>query len=130
MLIKNSSVLKRSILSLAIGWTFLILVLCLVKFGDLPKVKVSGADKYGHFTFHFVFTLLWGYYSSLRQNQIDLKSILKIIAVSLCYGILIEFLQETFTLTRHADALDVLANFTGAVAALLVFILIKKVRKV
>jgi len=122
-------VLKKTILSLATGWTFLILVLCLVNFNDLPKVKVSGADKYGHFTFHFVFTILWGFYSWYQQSQIKLKSILKIISLSLGYGILIEFLQETFTLTRHADVLDVLANFSGAMTALLVFILIKKVKK-
>ncbi len=121
--------LKKAILSLAIGWTFLILVLCLVKFGDLPKIKVAGADKYGHFTFHFVFTLLWGYYFWLKQNQIVLRKLINVVLASLCYGILIEFLQETCTKTRQADSLDVLANFSGAMTGFLILLLIKKVWK-
>lgn len=122
--------LKKTILSLAIGWTFLIAVLCLVKFGDLPKIKVSGFDKYGHFIFHFVFTLLWGYYLSIKQQQLSFKNLLSIVTISLAYGILIEFLQETCTQTRQADVLDVLANFTGAVTAMLVFVILKKIKKV
>jgi VanZ family protein len=123
-------VLKKTILSLAIGWTFLIAVLCLVKFGDLPKIKVSGFDKYGHFIFHFIFTMLWGYYVWLKQYLLTFRKLFVIVMISLCYGILIEFLQETCTQTRQADALDVLANFTGAMTALLVFVLQKKIKKV
>jgi len=122
-------VLKKTILSLAIGWTFLILVLCLVNFNDLPKVKVSGADKYGHFIFHLIFTLLWGYYFWIKQNHIALKKLVYIVLTSLCFGILIEFLQGAFTKTRQADSLDVLANFSGAMTAFLVFVLIKTAKK-
>jgi VanZ family protein len=122
-------VLKKTTLSLAIGWTFLILVLCLVSFNNMPTVKVPGADKYGHFTFHFVFTLLWSYYFWLKQNQIVFRKLISIVLASLGYGILIEFLQETFTTTRQADSLDVLANCCGAVTAFVVFVLIKKKKK-
>jgi len=122
-------VLKKTILSLAIGWTFLILLLCLVNFNDLPTVKVSGADKYVHFTLHLVFMLLWGYYSWLNQNQLVFRKLINIIIASIGFGILIEFLQETFTLTRQADILDVLANFSGAATGFLIFILTKKVKK-
>ncbi|RKS00772.1 VanZ like protein [Flavobacterium sp. 102] len=121
--------LKKTILSLAIGWTFLILVLCLVNFNDLPKVKVSGADKYGHFTFHLVFTLLWSCYFWLKQNHIALRMLFYVVLTSLCFGILIEFLQGAFTKTRQADCLDVLANFGGAMTAFLVFVLIKIAKK-
>lgn len=121
--------LKKTIQSLAIGWTFLIAVLCLVKFTDLPTVSVSGADKYVHFTLHFVFTFLWGYFSWLKHNQILSKKIITVVLISLGYGILIEFLQETFTKTRHADVYDVLANASGAIMAFLVFMLLKKIKK-
>jgi VanZ family protein len=122
-------VLKKTILSLAVGWTFLILLLCLVNFNDLPTVKVSGADKYGHFTFHFVFTLLWSYYFWLKQNQITLRKLVYVVLTSLCFGILIEFLQGAFTKTRHADSTDVLANFIGAICGFLIFIVIKKAKR-
>lgn len=122
----NSLVLKKTIFSLAIGWTVLIAVLCLVKFTDLPSFGVSGADKYVHFTFHFVFTILWGFYSWLKSNEKRISKIVIVLIISLCFGILIEILQETCTTTRHADIFDVLANFTGATFALVLFVLIKK----
>ena len=126
----NSSVLKKTLFSLAIGWTVLIAVLCLVKFNKLSSFGVSGADKYVHFIFYFVFTMLWGFYSWKKQNEIILNKIVAIIVISLCYGILIEILQETCTTTRHADMFDVLANLLGAAIALGIFVLIKKQKTV
>ncbi|MES2411322.1 MAG: VanZ family protein [Bacteroidota bacterium] len=118
--------LKKALFGLAIGWTSLIAVLCLVRFNDLPSLGVSGADKYVHFTLHFVFTILWGLYSFKQQNEIALNKIAIIFLFSFCYGILIEILQETLTATRHADIFDVIANTTGATMALVLFVLIKK----
>ncbi|MEO5776317.1 MAG: VanZ family protein [Flavobacterium sp.] len=126
MLTDNSLVLKKAILGLAIGWTVLIAVLCLVRFTDLPSFGVSGADKYVHFTLHFVFTMLWGFYLWLNPNEMTITKIVRVVIISLCYGILIEILQEAFTTTRHADIFDVLANGTGATIALVLFVLIKK----
>lgn len=128
MLTNNSLVLKKIIFSFAIGWTVLIAVLCLVKFSNLPSFGISGADKYVHFTFHFVFTILWGFYLWLRQNEITIQNIFRLVIISLCYGILIEILQETCTTTRHADIFDVLANLSGATIALVLFVLIKKLK--
>ena len=126
MITDNSLVLKKTIFGLAIGWTVLIAVLCLVKFSKLPSFGISGIDKYVHFTFHFVFTMLWGFYLWLKQNEIMLNKIVTIIVISLSYGILIEISQKMFTTTRHADIFDVLANFIGATFALALFVLIKK----
>lgn len=123
---KNLLVLKKIILVLAVCWTILIAFLCLITFSKLPSLGVSGADKYVHFTFHFIFTLLWGYYSWLNQNKTELKKIITIVFISILFGILIEFMQEVFTVTRRADVLDVLANLAGATAAFLVFSFIYK----
>ena len=128
MLTNNSSVLKKTVFILAIGWTVVIAVLCLLKFSKLPSFGVSGVDKYVHFTFHFVFTLLWGFYYWLKQNELKLQNLVQIVIISLSYGILIEILQETFTTTRHADIFDVLANLTGATVAFALFVLIKKTK--
>ncbi len=128
MVTKNSSVLKNTILSLAIGWTFLILILCLAKFSDLPTIKVSGADKYGHFSFHFGFTILWGFYSVLQLGKMQWKKLAYIVLISLGYGVLIEILQEVFTKTREADLMDIVANFTGALTAFFSLLLLKKIR--
>ncbi len=125
MLTDNLSVLKKALFCSAIGWTVLIAVLCLVRFTDLPSFGVSGADKYVHFTFHFVFTLLWGFYFWLKLKERTISKIVRVVILSLCYGILIEILQETCTTTRHADIFDVLANLSGAIVALGLFVLIK-----
>ena len=122
----NLLVLKKTTFSLAVVWTVLIAVLCLIKFGSLPSLSVSGADKYVHITFHFGFVLLWGFYFWQKQNEILISKIIRLVIISIFYGILIEFLQETCTTTRHADLFDVLANLTGATIALLVFVFIKK----
>jgi VanZ family protein len=126
MLTNNLLVLKKTILGLAIGWTLLIAVLCLISFNELPKVSISGADKYVHATFYFILIMLWGFYASVKQNEIRLAKIVRFVILSLFYGILIEILQETLTTTRHADVFDVLANFSGALLALLVFVFIKR----
>ncbi|WP_396155589.1 VanZ family protein [Flavobacterium sp.] len=118
--------LKKTLFGLAISWTLLIAFLCLVTFSKLPSLGVSGVDKYVHATLHFVFTLFWGSYISLKQNEIKIPKILRVVMLSILYGIVIEILQETTTTTRNADILDVLANFTGTLSALAVFILLKK----
>jgi VanZ family protein len=56
----------------------------------------------------------------------ELKGILKVVLLSLAYGIVIEILQETTTTTRHADIFDVMANLTGATTAFVVFVVYKK----
>ncbi|NBU80512.1 MAG: VanZ family protein [Flavobacteriaceae bacterium] len=128
MLTNNLSVLKQAMLSLAVSWTILIAVLCLMKFTDLPSFGVCSADKYVHFTLHFVFTLLWGFYFWLKLDQIIIPKIARVVLLSLCYGVMIEILQEIATKTRHADIFDVLANSAGATIALLFFVLIKKTK--
>jgi VanZ family protein len=84
---------------------------------DLPSLGIKGMDKYVHFTFHFVFTVLWAIVVKSRFATISNKKILNIILISLVMGITIEILQENFTTTRKADILDVMANLTGAISA-------------
>ena len=113
---------KKLWLGLAVLWTSLIAVLCLVSFKKLPTVNLSEADKYVHSIFHLVFTLLWFGYLRLNTS----KPIIKAFFLSLCYGIVIEIMQEVFTQTRQADLKDVAANSLGALIAVLVVCLGQK----
>lgn len=126
MLISNLLVLKNIVVVSAIVWTCLIAYSCLVTFSKLPEIEVPGADKYVHSIFHFVFTILWGCTSWLRETKINIKKIVTIVLISIAFGLLIELLQEMCTTTRKADAFDVLANVAGALIALLAFIIVKK----
>lgn len=129
MPITNLSVAKKIILGIAIFWTFLIAFLCLVQFNDLPSIGVSGMDKYVHFIFHFVFTFLWSVYFCSLLKDITFKTVFNVFFVSVTYGILIEFLQGAFTKTRKADIMDVLANASGALIAVIALLLYKYFRQ-
>ena len=124
--IKPLSEPKKTYLLLAGFWTIFIAVLCLVSFNQLPKPAISGIDKYVHITLHFVFTILWACY--LKAKSTD-RLFLKVLMASIVYGILIEVAQETFTTTRHADILDVLANTTGSVLAIAAMCLTSRLLK-
>ena len=120
MTIKNLLAHSKLWFTLALLWTATVTFLCLVSMKELPSLVVSGLDKYVHFTFHFIFTMLWMFYVNSRKI-IDDKSILKVVFASLIFGITIEILQELLTITRKADLKDVLANFTGAIIAAILF---------
>ena len=63
---------------------------------DLPSLGVKGMDKYVHFIFHFVFTVLWAIVVKSQYATISNKKILNIILISLVMGITIEILQERY----------------------------------
>ncbi len=111
-------VLKRIYLSAALIWTCSILFLCLASFNNLPDVGVKNADKYVHFTFHFVFVNLWFLYFNYKKQKNSIKLALFIFIFSVIFGVLIELAQRVFTTTRKADFLDILSNVIGAFSAL------------
>ena len=113
---------KNIYLSAALLWTFSILILCLVSFSKLPDVAIKNADKYVHFTFHFVFVTIWFLYYNCKNAKNSLKSIVVIFLVSIFFGILIEIAQQDFTTTRKGDILDVFANTTGAFSAFIIIL--------
>lgn len=123
---------KKIIFGAALFWTLTIAILCLIQINDLPdfnKIDIPEKDKYVHFTFHLVFTLLWSGYFWKKQKEIVIKTVFRVFLVSVAYGILIEFLQGEFTTTRQADIFDVLANTTGASIALMMLIGFKYLAK-
>ena len=105
----------------ALSWTVFTTVLCLVSFGDLPTVNVSGVDKYVHATFHFVFVVLWYFYMA-DKNVAVVKTLARVVIMSLVFGILLEIAQGLFTATRQPDAKDVAANTAGALIAMFVLL--------
>ena len=115
----------------AIIWTIIIAVLCLESSSDLPSVKVIGIDKIVHVTFHFVFVNLWYLFfvnNNFMKNYSNLVT--KTFFLSLGYGILIEIAQQLFTKTRQADVLDVLANITGAILAVILIKILSQRKKI
>jgi VanZ family protein len=115
-------VLKNIYLSAALIWTCSILFLCLASFSNLPDVGLENADKYVHFTFHFVFVNLWFLYFNYKNQIKSIKLAIFIFIFSIIFGVLIELAQRVFTTTRKGDFLDILSNVSGAFSALLLIL--------
>lgn len=114
---------NRNILILAVIYSGVITFLFLAPSKNLPKVNMpGGSDKYIHFLIHLVLCVVWQLYLWAKNHyRLSLKKSFWILFGTLCYGILIELLQGSFTSTRTADIYDVLANFGGAALGVLLF---------
>tara|TARA_B110000503_G_scaffold142585_1_gene239860 strand:- start:2123 stop:2494 length:372 start_codon:yes stop_codon:yes gene_type:complete len=101
-------------------WFIIITTLSLVSFNTLPFKTIASTDKIVHFTFYFVLTLL-------LIKSFNPKSFLNyftITGLAITYGIIIEVIQQSFTVTRKGEILDVIANTTGVIFALLSYIFV------
>ncbi|HWR94806.1 MAG TPA: VanZ family protein [Flavobacterium sp.] len=127
MNIKHLLAHKYFFLIIAEAWTVFIAFMCLVEFNKLPSLSIKGADKYVHFSFYFVFTILWFLYFNKKR---EIKNIyLKLFFSALIFGSIIEIAQEMFTSLRHADIYDVLANVTGTIFAIVMILFYKVIMK-
>ncbi|QQX77906.1 MULTISPECIES: VanZ family protein [Aequorivita] len=93
----------------------------------MPKIEFSGIDKIVHSTIHFILINLWLLFIYFKNGfLIKTRWILILLFSILLYGIVIEILQDQFTVSRKADILDVAANFTGSLLGIFFFKNIKK----
>lgn len=116
---------KKYYLSAALIWTSSILLLCLEPASELPKIEINNVDKLVHFTFHFVFVILWYLYLYTNAKIANYKATVILFFVSLIFGIGIEFSQQAFTSSRKGDLLDVISNISGALTALILLLSIQ-----
>ncbi|GGX13731.1 VanZ family protein [Aquimarina muelleri] len=116
----------KNLFTLAISFTVLLAWVSLAKFSS-SVVKVKGGDKIGHFFAYFILTILWSlfFFFSKNQNK-NLKQSLGIATV-LCvfFGIMMELFQGILTTYRNSDWYDIIANTSGTIFAIFIFILIK-----
>ncbi|HJS01343.1 MAG TPA: VanZ family protein [Flavobacterium sp.] len=112
--------LKKICLGIALFWTGFILYLCLMRASNLPIVTILYFDKFVHAVFHFVFSFLWFLVLNFYFKDENRAKLLGItFLMSLFFGIAIELFQTYFTVTRNGDLIDVLANSSGALLAIL-----------
>ncbi len=110
---------KKTYFLLALLWTCIVTVLSLITIkSDIgSSIKIENKDKFVHFTFYFVFVVLWFLFA--KDKSINKKTKLIVLFSAIGYGILMEICQGIFTTTRTPDILDVLANSLGAIVGLL-----------
>ena len=100
--------------------------LFVVPTGDWPQVNFYAADKLAHILVFFVLTCLWQMYLIRKYGSLRWRDILILLVSVLFYGIIVEIVQELFTVSRTADFFDVVANMGGAIVGVLFFQSVKQ----
>ena len=119
---------KKTIQALTVFWTGFVAYLCLVSSDKLPEVNVFKFDKLGHFTFHFILTILWFLFWKTTYKTENKFALLKAFLFSFFFGVVIEVCQGAFTESRQSDIHDIFANSVGALTAVLFLYIIDKWR--
>lgn len=105
-------------LFLALFWTYEVTYLSLFPIEPVSEswFNFPYMDKLGHFGFYFGFVFLWDLYF----KKIKLKKTLEYsFALAILYGIFMEVLQYIMPYERMFDVVDILANITGAIFAVI-----------
>ena len=112
---------------MAILWTVMITVLSLISLGNIgSSIKIPNKDKYVHFTFYFVFVVLW--FLVAKGIHVSKKTNLIVVLAAIGYGIFMEICQG-FTKTRSPEVMDAAANSIGAIIGLFFITSIYKYNK-
>ena len=122
MQMRIKTLLKDSIIYIAIGLTLLIGFLSLIK---LPEISggTKYIDKLEHIIAYYALTLSW--LISIKPSSQKIKLRYLIALGCFLYGTIIELLQVILTTYRTASFLDILANLVGIIVASLVFKLVE-----
>tara|TARA_R110000787_G_scaffold200643_12_gene311648 strand:+ start:4248 stop:4637 length:390 start_codon:yes stop_codon:yes gene_type:complete len=119
MLKSIKTLLEDKALFIALFITIFIAILSLAKIDPISLEPVSGSDKIYHSIAYFFLMLSWLY--AFFKKETFLKKVKYIIFACFVYGIVIEVLQGVTTTYRTASYLDILANGSGVVLAVLAF---------
>ena len=96
-------------------------------FDKVPLINIPNIDKIVHFVMYFGLMSV-----IILENRTNLKNNLRLFLtglIPLLYGILMEILQATVTVTRTASFYDALANSSGILVSILLWIWIKPLKK-
>jgi len=92
-------------------------------FDKVPIINIPNIDKVVHFGMYFGLMSV-----IILENRKTVKgpySLLVIALIALFYGILIEFMQSAFTLTRTGSFYDALADFAGIIVSVILWLWLK-----
>lgn len=96
-------------------------------FNKVPFINVPYADKVVHFLMYFGFMSVIIFETRKAFKSINILFLTGLIP--LFYGILMEILQSTLTLTRSGDFFDALADGSGILVSILLCIWIKPIKR-
>jgi len=103
---------------LAFGWLIFISILFILPGSAIPHSSLFTLiylDKWVHVFLFAVLVFLW------RSALLFPRQAIVLIALSLCYGILVEFVQEFWVPNRSFDVYDMAADLAGSILGTLVW---------
>ncbi|MEP6259997.1 MAG: VanZ family protein [Gillisia sp.] len=117
----------RLIFIFAVGYTLLITTLSLVQLGKISVGSFNPTDKMMHTAAYFGLAFCWLFYFFIKKpDSYNLKrGFVKVSALVVLFGMLIEVLQGAITTYREPDWADIVANTIGVLIALGFFILFR-----
>ena len=124
MLKPIKSLLENNAVYIAIFFTIAILLGSLVKPELLVVDSISVSDKTYHLIAYFLLMLSWLYAFSNREKFNE--NVKYVIIGCIFFGIIIELLQGTITSYRTASFLDIIANTSGVLLAVVIFHVFEK----
>jgi VanZ family protein len=119
--------IKKNIFSILVA--MIIMYLSLANSNKFEKVSLFNfpfADKIVHFGMYFV--LMTAIVFVNRESIKRTTHLFWVALIPLFYGILMEVLQSTLTITRSASFYDVVFNTAGVFVSILLWLLIKPVK--
>ena len=117
-------------------YTFSILVALIIMYLSLANsqtfdkvsfIKIPNADKIIHFSMYFGLMSVM-----ILENRKTIKSTGNLFLIGLLplfYGIIMEILQATITVSRTGSVFDAMANGTGILVSILLWLWIKPLKK-
>ena len=124
MLKPIKSLLENKAVYIAIFFTIAILLGSLVKPELVVVDSISVSDKTYHLIAYFLLMLSWLYAFSNREKFNE--NVKYVIIGCIFFGIIIELLQGTITSYRTASFLDIIANTSGVLLAVVIFHVFEK----
>ena len=120
--------IKKNLYSILVA--LLLLYLSLTnseKFQKAPLVNIPFMDKLVHFGMYFL--MMSVIILEHRKSLSNSRNLFLLALIPLSYGILMEILQSTLTMTRTGDFYDALADAAGIIVSVLLWLLIRPVFK-
>ena len=115
-----------------IVWVLVILFLSTLPTANVPRTplfNIPHFDKLVHFLMYFILTTVVLSDSYKENVQIRNKIIIKIMMLSISYGILMELVQKYMASGRNASLYDAIFNSLGVIFAIVLFVKISRFRK-
>ncbi|WP_158961508.1 VanZ family protein [Myroides fluvii] len=119
---------------LGLFWTCFILYACLAEASSIPKTSffnIPNKDKIAHFTFYFVFSLIWFLFSNKKNKdkKAKIRTGIVIFTIATFLGGGVELIQLFFTNSRSAEWADCIANSLGSAIGVLLGLFITTHKK-